>query len=1139
MEVVGLVAAIPGLIDIVRKSISVVRAFSDQKSFVKQITGLLDQLELVDNVLQDIVGRLKSSTIHHSRLSNVTIITQGLKRELSTLNDLFQPLTVNPPSQKVKLRYWARLLKYSLKGFKGEIRKRYEALVDVRESLALIITAQNRAIEEESLTISRSSLRLNLKEVLLPCAYNFIPQNLQGTCDWVGTHPSFCEWQTDPANSSPADYRQRIMCIYGPKGCGKSVLAASTVERLKSPDSIAVGFSFWAGSDDQRKLLAFMRTFLWHLIQKIADEDLTQISSSLLENLPLNERTLEDAILTVLKTIKSRVYCIIDGIDESVDDWTRTNSGGLRLIVDLLKKNENLRILLLGRVVSMQSAASLTTLKIEVTEDLIRPDINHFIVHHLDGSLKIQDAATRQLVQETLQENSDIMFLWVTLIFGELGRCQLPSEIARTLHQVPRDLDREYHRLLVCLQDRLGGTRNKHSVSMKRAKCLLSWIIAAPEPLIYEELRCAFAISQCPDKEYDQHMLSEAGIMDSCGDFIRISDGRYHISHASIIEFLTRPTGLWQLEDEAIDYFCIDVLQSQTQMFLECTNYFQRIELGYPLVDTTAAMSVTSLPIFSCALRFARIYLMNIYETEYCIQACGYLQDFACTRQFCSLIEYVFFILQNEAATSSAQRAEIMDFIAWMTIQQYSDETVFPHLKAKFKEELARRNAVFGQDDDRSRTWKAFVDVLSGSLAGDQMTGSKQTFGYIDCAKDEEIVSGSRVDSPRGILNVEHRKTAEHTAMLKIGDAVAARAHILQPLARLVRRFTSIVPELLPTPLLILLAWQETNPTRKEELLSVALKRLTGANDFLEAWCAYQLAECRFKRGGWDETVESLLNQSRQITTNLPSSLHVEYLLSSTLYFLAERLLEHDQVSTQVHEIVSELQEHLSNGPTKGYISARIERKIYSSLFWDDWKAGLLAEIANSCAWHPSDALCANALSIINLNRRLYENPGRRRFEASLKAHNAESEALYSEWGDNGYEIRCEIAQKLETSCQATLHLVQFPNLVKYVAEQWEALGLLCYLYSRQDRHSETRELISQIPLDFPPSDRWSGVIGVAAAAACLGDLKTGELYLTRASSQIQSQQSSLLLSGSKHISNLIGALSRVRPIIRLWLPHV
>jgi hypothetical protein len=106
-----------------------------------------------------------------------------------------------------------------------------------------------------------------------------------------------------------------------------------------------------------------------------------------------------------IKLIKSDIYCIIDSIDESVDDLTRPDTGGLRLVLDLARKNNtNLRFIILGRDASMLSAARLVHLKLEVTEDLIRSDINKLIVHHLDRSLEIQDMPTRQLVQETARQ---------------------------------------------------------------------------------------------------------------------------------------------------------------------------------------------------------------------------------------------------------------------------------------------------------------------------------------------------------------------------------------------------------------------------------------------------------------------------------------------------------------------------------------------------------------------------------------------------------------------------------------------------------------------------------------------------------------------------------------------------------------
>ncbi|KAI0538634.1 hypothetical protein GGR58DRAFT_500980 [Xylaria digitata] len=1129
MEVIGLIAAIPGLIEITQKTISIIRAFTDQKSFAKQIIELLGQLELIEKILQEILNRLQSSTIHHSYLNSLITVTGSLKSELIALGNIFQPLAAKP-GRKAKVLNRIRLL---IHGLEGKIKGYHERLDKAQSALTLVIVAQNDAVVQENLTISRSNLRLKLNDVLLPSGYSFIPQNLQGTCEWIWTHPVFCEWQKDPTQSSPVGHERRIMCIHGPKGCGKSVLAASIVEKLKSQDKLAVGFSFWAGSHNQQKLLAFLRTFLWHIIQHIPDDNLAQISAPLLESLPLTERILEDVISIAVKVIKPRIYCIIDGIDESVDDWTRPSAGGLRLALDLTKAHTNLRVILLGRDASMRSASGLTPLIIEITEDLIRPDINQLILYHLDSSLKVQDAATRQLVQETLQESSRVMFLWVTLIFGALNRCHLPSEIEYTLHRVPRDLDREYHRLFICLQDRLGGTRGSPSLSMERAKCLLTWIVAAPEPLTYEELRCAFAISQCPDKDYGKYMISEEGIVDTCGDFIRVSDGRYHMAHASIEEFLTRPIELWQYEDEAIEYFRIDVLHSQSLMCLECFSYFQRTDLGYPLTSESVGMALISLPIFSCALKFALIYLMRTDAKR----VWDYLEYFTRTPQFCSLVECVLLIFQYESATCSEQHVEIMKFISWVSIKESFDRLpiTLSLLESTFREELARREKIFGLDNDRFRTWESFIDIFIIPPERGQLpvSGLHKVEGNIE-VKGAEIISSNQVDRPSLAMGVEAREAAKHIAMLKIGNLVAAKAPTIQALARAVPKLTSIVPELLPIPFLILLAIRESNPAREEQYWSSALERLTGANNFFEAFCANQLGVCRYSKDEEHETLLGLYNRSREILMDLPSSLHVDILYCNTLHNLALTLLHRDQ---EVQEIVSELQRRLSNGPTKGYISTHLERKLYRPLFWDDLEAMLLVIIVNGYANKFVDILQAKALSIVDSNIQLYKDPGPRRVEASILAHHAKAKALYWQWRDAGHKMPCELARESEAACRKNLQLAKFPNPAKYSKYQWWMLVLLCTLLYRQCRYPEVKELISRIPTDFPPT--WIyGSICIAATAACLGDLETGEALLDRGSLKIQGQQASLLRSEPEHVANLIMALVKVRPILRL-LPLV
>ncbi|GAP83694.2 putative tetratricopeptide-like helical [Rosellinia necatrix] len=1044
MEVIGLVAAIPGLIEITRKTISVTRELANQKSFLKKITELLDLLGFIERILQDVLNRLKPSDAHHTNLSYLNTVVQSLEGELISLHDLLQPLAAGP-NRIAKALKRARLL---IPGLEKKIDRYHERLEKASSLLATAITAQGRDIVEETLLISRSNMLLKLNDVLLPCEHSFIPPNLQGTCEWIWSHPAFCQWQRDPTGSAPVVNKDQIVCIYGQKGCGKSVLAASIANKLNSPTNLAVGFSFWAGSQNQQKLIAFLRTLLWHLIQRLPDDKVSQLSKLLLESLPFTENSLEDLVSLAAKTMKSRVYCVVDGIDESVDDWSRPDTGGLRLVLGLARRHANLRIALLGRDASMRSATSLIPLRIEITEELIRPDINRFIMHHLDSSLKIPDPGTRQLIQDTLQENSRVMFLWVSLIFGELNRCQLRRDVALALQQIPQDLDREYHRLFLRLQDRLGGRRNRPSLSMERARCLLSWIIAAPEPLTYEELRCAFAISQCPNTEYDQYLLSEEGIMDTCGDFIRVSDGRYHMIHASIAEFLTRSTELWQDEDRVIDYFRIDVLHSQSQMCLECITYFQRIDLGYPLVEASTAMACACLPIFSCALKFALGYIARTYESEHHKRVVWErIEEFMTTPRFYSLVEYGWLIFQNEPDPSSDQYKEILDFISWMGIEESLDRfTILSLIGTRFQQELARRETVFGLDDPRCRTWRSLVGAFMATPESGLASGLSHVTGSIQAEGTEltELAPNNNANRTRQASNGDVGRATEHTAILKVGENLAADVHVSRILSRAVPDFTMIIPKLLPVPVLIFLASRQTDREREEQYLSSALERLTGADSFLEAYCAMRLAMCRFGRGEALEIVEGLLNRCRQIAMKLSPSLHVDMLLCSTLKYLSRALMYHGEGSeaklTKMQGIYGELQQRLSVGPTKGYLSTRLERKLYLPLFWGGWEAEVLAKVANYHTWAQGATYNMKAVSIVDSDIRLHSKSGRVRVKASVIAHKAKSWALFRQWDESGGEIGCELARRCEAACWETLRSAKFPNLVKYRAQQWSPL---------------------------------------------------------------------------------------------------
>jgi hypothetical protein len=144
MEVVGLVAAVPGLIDLVSKTILVAKAFTNHGIYVRQVTELIDQLDLIEKILSDVLKRLKSSTVHHSHMGRLGTTVKDLKLDLISLNDLFSTQGGSSGSK-------ARLLKrarFFISGLESKIQKHHAELEKAKSLLTLVIVSRNGMIAE-------------------------------------------------------------------------------------------------------------------------------------------------------------------------------------------------------------------------------------------------------------------------------------------------------------------------------------------------------------------------------------------------------------------------------------------------------------------------------------------------------------------------------------------------------------------------------------------------------------------------------------------------------------------------------------------------------------------------------------------------------------------------------------------------------------------------------------------------------------------------------------------------------------------------------------------------------------------------------------------------------------------------------
>ncbi|TXC06843.1 hypothetical protein FocTR4_00010830 [Fusarium oxysporum f. sp. cubense] len=126
-------------------------------------------------------------------------------------------------------------------------------------------------------------------------------------------------------------YLNRTLCICGMKACGKSVLIKSIAQKLGEQCQINLHFSFWSGNENQRKLEDLLRTLVWQISRRIKETDLEKVFKLLTRSKGIDKRSLVEAIHVALSGISQKVYCTIDGIDESSKDWNSDTDGCLSI----------------------------------------------------------------------------------------------------------------------------------------------------------------------------------------------------------------------------------------------------------------------------------------------------------------------------------------------------------------------------------------------------------------------------------------------------------------------------------------------------------------------------------------------------------------------------------------------------------------------------------------------------------------------------------------------------------------------------------------------------------------------------------------------------------------------------------------
>nr|RBQ84073.1 hypothetical protein FVER53263_13255 [Fusarium verticillioides] len=727
--------------------------------------------------------------------------------------------------------------------------------------------------------VLHETVTARLRADLHPCSDSFIPDKTPGTCEWIWSQSTFSDW-TKSSPAMPDSYLKRAVCIYGIKGCGKSVLIKSIAQKLGEQGQIALHFSFWSGNENQRKLEDLLRTLVWQTLRRITDADLEKVSKLLTRSDGIDKRSLVEAVRIALSGISKKVYCTIDGIDESTEDWNSDADGCLSTVLDLVKNHANLNVLLAGREHSLRTLLKRAVPRLEITESLIRGDIAKLIAVEIHDSLESYSPVIRDEAQKNLEAKTQVMFLWVTLVLKELRRCSSVEDIRQTLQQVPHDLDREYHRLLLQLVTRTRGSLAKPSISMKRARYVLSSILACPEPMTGEDLCYAYATQVNVNGTIENDLITIEGIMDACGDFVRVTEGRYHTIHASASDFLMRPKDEWESEDKDISYFRVDLAEAQESMSLACFKYIKSIDLGYPLTDGGASSLSSRYTFFSYVARYLPFHLAEALQGNG--QVGPETSKFVRTHHFCALIEYLL---------ATSQHSLPNDFLGSMYYWSEIFARMWMELNRAFDLELDRRERDFGNQDERYRSWLALAFLIPENA---QRLTEQQAQPFARSARNYQSVVAETRGTAISMLP-QHITNTHGPIIQRVSGSIQALSQIFATFRSTGADLLASSAESMPVPVLLLAgrtAKRQRNPLLAEKLATISVNKTKGRGDIFEFCSLLLLAAVRFHANhDTSEMNVEMVRKSVRIANYLPPQPHVQLLKMEALEILVSMLL--------------------------------------------------------------------------------------------------------------------------------------------------------------------------------------------------------------------------------------------------------
>ncbi|CAI6029865.1 unnamed protein product [Clonostachys chloroleuca] len=387
--------------------------------------------------------------------------------------------------------------------------------------------------------------------------------HLAGTGDWIRQTASYTEWHDSDD--------QGMLWIKGIPGSGKSVVAASLIERLSQEEQVPTLFFFFRQIIDANHApAALLRDWLDQVLSYSPPLQNRLKKEYIDRNRGIDDVSENDmwGELKLALGALPKVFCVVDALDE----MDKGNDEFLKALAILGRwRPSNVKVIVTSRPVPAveRPLQQIPMLHIRLDESHVDVDIATYVDYCLKNSSIPENH--HGAIKKVVPGRANGLFLYAKLAmdaFREKG-----ADVAQVLERLPLDLNVMYTNLL-----REHGKNS--GVPSQLQLLILCWVTHASRPLRLLEMAEMINVTQQSEFTGDLKGLKSL-VRAACGPLLEIlPDETVCVIHHSLTEFLnssTRQPGTLPAEQDEEEHFpVLSAGPTHTQLARVCIDYLLR-----------------------------------------------------------------------------------------------------------------------------------------------------------------------------------------------------------------------------------------------------------------------------------------------------------------------------------------------------------------------------------------------------------------------------------------------------------------------------------------------------------------------------------------------------------------------------------